>query len=84
MLTVALIVPPLVAAILWERPQLLRNGQLVLACTAAAFLPLISYVYVYLRGAAHPEWWGAGEWANANEWFWSFVSTAQGREELLW
>lgn len=84
MLTVAFVVPPLVAAILWERPQLLRNGRLVLACTAAAFLPLISYVYVYLRGAAHPEWWGAGEWTNAGEWFWSFVSTAQGREELLW
>lgn len=84
MVTVAFIVPPLVVAILWERPQLLRNGRLVWACIAAALLPLIGYVYVYLRGAAHPEWWGAGKWANANEWFWDFVSTAQGREELLW
>ncbi len=84
MLTVAFIVPPLVIAVLWERPQALRNGRLMLACVAAAFLPLLSYAYVYLRGAAHPEWWGAGEWSNANEWFWSFVSTAQGREELLW
>ncbi|MFN3332446.1 MAG: protein O-mannosyl-transferase family [Caldilinea sp.] len=84
MLTVAFIVPPLVLAILWERPQVLRNWRLVLACVVAAFLPLVSYVYVYMRGAANPQWWGAGEWTDANEWFWSFVSTAQGREELLW
>jgi hypothetical protein len=84
MLTVAFIVPPLVIAILWERPQALRNWRLVLACVVAALLPLISYAYVYVRGAANPQWWGAGEWVNADEWFWSFVSTAQGREELLW
>lgn len=84
MLTVAFIAPPLVVAILWERPQALRDWRLMLACLVAAFLPLISYVYVYLRGAANPQWWGEGEWASANEWFWSFVSTAQGREELLW
>ncbi len=82
MLTVAFIVPPLVIAILWEQPKLLRNGRLLLAVVAAALLPLASYAYVYLRGAAHPEWWGAGEWANAGDWFWSFVSTSQGRDEL--
>jgi hypothetical protein len=82
MLTVAFIVPPLVIAILWEQPRLLRNGRLLLAVVGAALLPLVSYVYVYLRGAAHPEWWGAGEWANAGDWFWSFVSTSQGRDEL--
>jgi hypothetical protein len=53
-------------------------------CVLAALLPLASYWYVWVRGAAHPEWWGAGEWANAQEWFWAFVSTAQGREELGW
>src|SRR5690606_34163760 len=42
------------------------------------------YIYVYVRGASHPEWWGAGDWQSAQQWFWSFVSTAQGREELLW
>ncbi len=82
MLTVAFIVPPLVIAILWEQPQLLRNGRLLLAVAGAALLPLVSYTYVYVRGAAHPEWWGAGKWANAGEWFWSFVSTSQGRDEL--
>ncbi len=82
MLTVAFIVPPLVIAILWERPQALRDWRLVLTCVVAALLPLVSYVYVYVRGAAHPEWWGAGEWASAPDWFWSFISTSQGRDEL--
>jgi hypothetical protein len=45
---------------------------------------LLSYLYVYLRGAAHPEWWGAGDWPSARQWFWAFVSTAQGRAELGW
>jgi len=84
MLTVAFIVPPLVIAILWERPQVLRDWRLLLAVVAAALLPLISYAYIYWRGATNPQWWGAGEWASANDWFWSFISTAQGREELLW
>jgi hypothetical protein len=82
MLTVAFIAPPLVIAILWEQPRILRSGRLLLACAGAALLPLVSYTYVYLRGAAHPEWWGAGEWTSAGDWFWSFVSTSQGRDEL--
>ncbi|MCB9117641.1 MAG: DUF2723 domain-containing protein [Caldilineaceae bacterium] len=82
MLTVAFIVPPLVIAIVWEEPRVLRNGRLLLAVIVAALLPLLSYAYVYARGAVHPEWWGAGEWSSAGEWFWAFVSTAQGRDEL--
>ena len=82
MLTVAFIVPPLVIAVLWEQPSLLRNWRMILLCIAAALLPLLSYVYVYVRGAAHPEWWGEGNWHNAQEWFWTFVSTRQGRKEL--
>lgn len=84
MVTVTLIVPPLLAAVLWQEPRLLRRPGLILGAVGAAALPLLSYLYVYLRGAAHPEWWGAGEWANAGEWFWSFVRTAQGQEELSW
>jgi hypothetical protein len=84
MLTVAFIIPPLVIAIVWEQPALLRRGRLLLAVTAAALLPLLSYAYVYVRGAAHPEWWGQGNWPDAWSWFWSFVSTSQGREELAW
>lgn len=84
MLTVAFIVPPLVAVILWQQPALLRRPRLILGAIFAAALPLISYFYVYLRGAGHPEWWGAGDWSSVNEWFWAFVSTSQGRDELMW
>ncbi len=84
MLTVAFIVPPLVAVVLWTQPSLLRRPAMILAAIAAAFLPLLSYIYVYLRGVANPAWWGAGPWRSGNEWFWAFVSTAQGRDELSW
>ncbi len=84
MVTVALIVPPLLAAVLWQEPKLLRRPGLMAGAILCAALPLVSYVYVYLRGAAHPEWWGAGEWASAGQWFWSFVRTSQGQEEMSW
>ncbi|MEZ4729504.1 MAG: DUF2723 domain-containing protein [Caldilineaceae bacterium] len=84
MVTVAFIVPPLVLVILWQAPQMIRSLRLVSRAVLAAFLPLLSYSYVYWRGAAHPEWWGQGEWATPQAWFWAFVSTAQGREELGW
>ena len=85
MLTVAFIVPPLVLVILWQRPSLLRSPTIILGCIGMALLPLVSYGYVYLRGAAHPEWWGqAGDWQTAGQWFWSFVGTSQGRQELGW
>ncbi len=84
MLTVALIVPPIVAAVLWRNPKLLRDARAVIGSIIAAALSLISYAYVYIRGAQHPEWRGAGVWESTLAWFLSFVSTAQGREELLW
>ncbi len=84
MLTVVLIVPPLVGVVLWQAPHLLRRPRLIAGAVVAAALPLVSYLYVWGRGAAHPEWWGSGDWSTASAWFWSFVSTAQGREELLW
>lgn len=84
MVTVVLIVPPLLAALLWQEPKLLRRPGLIAGAILCAALPLISYVYVYLRGAAHPEWWGVGEWTSAGQWFWSFVGTSQGQEEMSW
>jgi hypothetical protein len=84
MLTVAFIVLPLVIVILWQAPYLLRSLRVVISAVVVALLPLLSYLYVYWRGTAHPEWWGQGEWATPQAWFWAFVSTAQGREELGW
>lgn len=84
MVTVAFIVLPLVLVMLWQAPHLLRSPRLVVSAVVAAFVPLVSYLYVYVRGAAHPEWWGRGPWTTPQAWFWAFVSTAQGREELGW
>ena len=84
LVTVAVIVPPMLFAVLRKRPDLLRRPRLVPGAFLCAGAPLISYLYIYLRGAAHPEWRGKGDWATAQEWFWSFVSTSQGREELSW
>jgi hypothetical protein len=49
-----------------------------------ALLPLLSYAYVYLRGAQHPEWRGEGEWSSALDWFVDFLTISQGRGELSW
>ncbi|PKO22940.1 MAG: hypothetical protein CVU38_06685 [Chloroflexi bacterium HGW-Chloroflexi-1] len=93
MVTVLFILPPL----LWfvssrdERGghggppvPLLRRPKLIAAALGLAALPLLSYVYVYVRGAQHPEWRGVGQWASTWQWFWSFLSTSQGRSELTW
>ncbi|MEM7537976.1 MAG: DUF2723 domain-containing protein [Chloroflexota bacterium] len=84
MLTIAFIVPPLVAIILWQRPDFLRRPRVIANAIIAAAIPLVSYVYVYVRGTAHPKWWGEGDWETPQAWFWAFLSTAQGREELGW
>ncbi len=84
MLTVLLIAPPLAWFILSARAGLPRRASVWLRAAGLAFLPLLSYAYVYLRGAQHPEWRGAGEWPSTWAWFWQFVSTRQGREELTW
>ncbi|MGC8837375.1 MAG: protein O-mannosyl-transferase family [Anaerolineae bacterium] len=84
MVTVLLVVPALAWFVWREEPGLLQRGKLLVGLAAVALLPLVSYVYVYARGAAHPEWWGEGTWPDAWHWFWAFVSTRQGREELTW
>lgn len=84
MVTVAVIAPPLLWFILARRPQLLRRGRLIAAACALALLPLLSYAFIYLRGAQHPEWRGAGDWPTTAAWFLAFVSTGQGRAELTW
>lgn len=84
MITVLLLGPGLLLFLLSKQPALLRRGRLILHALGLALLPLLSYAYVYLRGAAHPEWWGEGTWATPQAWFLSFLSTAQGRDELTW
>ncbi len=83
-LTLPIILPPLLWWALRAEPRLVRRPRLIAAALGLAPVPLSSYLYVYLAGAIHPEWRGAGTWANAWDWFWSFVSTAQGRSELTW
>ena len=84
MLTVAFIVPPVVAAVLWANPSLVRRPKAVIGSIAAALIPLLSYAFVYVRGSRHPEWWGSQQFDSPSHWFWTFIGTAQGREELLW
>lgn len=84
LVTVAFIVPPLLWFILDRQPGVWRRPRLLAQAAGLALLPLLSYAFVYVRGAQHPEWRGAGQWSTAWGWFWEFVSTRQGRGELTW
>jgi hypothetical protein len=83
-LTLPIVLLPLLWFVLSGQPGLLRRPKLIAAAIGLVLLPLASYAYVYAAGASHPEWRGAGQWANTWEWFWGFVSTSQGRAELTW
>ncbi len=82
MLTTLFILPPLLYLIFTKRPEILRKAKLMGQTIAMGLLPLLSYAYVYIRGAQHPEWRGQGNWASAGDWFLHFISTQQGRDEL--
>ncbi len=82
--TVLAVLPPLLWVVLRAEPGLLRRPKLMATAVGLALLPLLSYAFVYIRGAQHPEWRGVGEWASTWEWFWRFISTQQGRDELTW
>ncbi len=84
MITVLLILPPLVAFLLVSEPTLIRRPKRIAGCALLGLLPVLSYAYVYVRGAQHPEWQGAGSWPTAWAWFLSFLSTRQGWQELTW
>ncbi|HEY63261.1 MAG TPA: DUF2723 domain-containing protein [Caldilineae bacterium] len=84
MVTVLFIVPPILWFVLARRSDLLRRPRLIMKAIGLLALPLLSYAYVYIRGAQHPEWRGVGEWESTWQWFWSFLSTRQGRDELTW
>ena len=82
LVTTLFILPPLLWFVLGRRPDLLRSPKLILSGLAVALLPVLSYAYVYARGAAHPEWRGEGQWPSTWAWFVDFVTTQQGRDEL--
>jgi len=90
MVTTLFILPPLLWFILFRRgaaggtmgQAYLKRPKLLLQAVGLALLPLLSYVYVYIRGAQHPEWRGLGDWPTAWAWFVDFVTIQQGRDEL--
>ncbi len=84
MVTVLFVVPPILWFVLTRRPDLVRRPRFIAKAAGLCALPLLSYIYVYVRGAQHPEWRGVGQWESTWQWFWSFVSTRQGRDELTW
>ncbi len=85
MVTLVLALPALVWLVLREEPALLRRPRLLLGLVATGVAPLLSYLFIYAAGEAHPEWRGASlQAARTWDWFWSFVSTRQGQDELTW
>ena len=60
----------------------LKRPKLIFQAVGLALLPLVSYAYVYIRGAQHPEWRGAGQWPSTWAWFMQFLTIQQGRDEL--
>lgn len=84
MVTVLFIGPGVLLFLLMKQPGLIKRWRLILISIFLALLPLTAYAYVIIRGAAHPEWWGQGNWNTARDWFLSFISTRQGRDEMTW
>ncbi len=89
MLTTLFILPPLLWFIFSRRDatgslnlSALFKPKFVLSAIGLTCLPLISYAYVFIRGALHPEWRGVGEWPSAWAWFVQFLTIQQGRAEL--
>ncbi len=82
LITVLLALPALLFFIIKGQRGIVRRGRLLAQAAVLAFVPLLSYGYVYMRGAQHPEWRGEGEWSSTTAWFLDFMSTSQGRAEL--
>jgi hypothetical protein len=84
MVTTLFILPPLLWFIFTKQnsPNFFQKPKLILQAVGLACLPLLSYAYVFISGALHPEWRGAGEWPTAWAWFVDFLTIPQGRDEL--
>ncbi len=84
LITVLFVAPGVLLFLLRTEPGLLRRSRLLARSILLALLPLLSYIFVYIRGAQHPEWRGVGDWPNTWAWFLDFLSTRQGRGEMTW
>ncbi len=84
MVTTLFILPPLLGFIFTKQnpSNFFQKPKLILQAVGLACLPLLSYTYVFISGALHPEWRGAGEWPTAWAWFVDFLTIPQGRDEL--
>ncbi|MCB0192191.1 MAG: DUF2723 domain-containing protein [Anaerolineae bacterium] len=89
MVTTLFIMPPLLWFIFSKQTphglmvwSYLKRPLLILKAVAVTALPLLSYLYIYIRGAQHPEWRGEGTWPTAWAWFVDFITIQQGRDEL--
>jgi len=82
LITVLLALPAVVYLVIKAEPGIVRRGRLMVKGALLALLPLLSYGYVYVRGAQHPEWWGEGRWDSTWKWFLDFLTIRQGRGEL--
>lgn len=84
LVTVLFMAPGVLFFLLAREPGLWRRGRLLGRGVLLALAPLLSYSFIYIRGAQHPEWRGVGTWPNTWVWFLDFLSTRQGRDELTW
>lgn len=66
----------------YELYSYLKRPGLILQAVGIALVPQLSYIYIYIRGAQHPEWRGAGDWPTTWAWFTQFITIRQGRDEL--
>ncbi len=89
MLTSLFILPPLLGFIFFKKSKnrlilydYFKRPKLVLTALGLALVPLLSYLYIYIRGHQHPEWRGEGQWATTWDWFGQFITIQQGRDEL--
>lgn len=84
LITVLLALPALFFFVIKSEPGIVRRGRLWAKAAVLTLLPTLSYAYVYVRGAQHPEWRGEGEWDSPLAWFLDFMTIRQGRGELSW
>ncbi len=91
MVTTLFILPPLLWFIFFRRSadqsrwmllDYLKRPGLIIKAVIFGLLPLLSYAYIYIRGAQHPEWRGVGQWPSTWAWFIQFLTIQQGRDEL--